>query len=50
MRLILQLVPWEYERLEGLRPLYPQVDALTELRGIALYIATVVIGELGDVK
>jgi len=37
-------------RLEGLRPLYPQVDALTELRGIALYTAMVVIGELGDVK
>ena len=38
------------ERLEGLRPLYPQVDALTELRGIALYTAMVIIGELGDVK
>jgi transposase len=37
------------ERLEGLRTLYPQVDALTELHGIALYSAMVVIGEFGDV-
>jgi transposase len=37
------------EGLESLRPLYPQVDALTELHGIALYTAMVIIGELGDV-
>lgn len=37
-------------RLEVLRPLYPQVEVLTELRGIALYTAMVILGELGDVQ
>jgi len=38
------------ERLESLQLLYPQIEALTELRGVGLYTAMVVIGELGDVK
>jgi transposase len=38
------------ERLEGLQLLYPQIEALTELRGVGLYTAMVVIGELGDVN
>jgi transposase len=38
------------ERIEVLRPQYPQVDALTELHGIALYSAMVIVGELGDVR
>lgn len=36
-------------RLEGLRPEFPQVEALLDLRGIGLYSALVVVAELGEV-
>ena len=37
------------ERLQKLATMYPQIEALTVLRGIATYTAMVIIGELGDV-
>lgn len=37
-------------RMEALRPAYPEVEALTVLRGIGLFTAMVVVAELGDVK
>jgi transposase len=37
-------------RLEKLEAMYPQIEALTVLRGIGTYTAMVVIGELGDVR
>jgi transposase len=33
-----------------LEAMYPQIEALTVLRGIGIYTALVVIGELGDVR
>jgi transposase len=38
------------ERLEELRPQYPEVEALIDMPGIGLYSALMVIGELGDVS
>jgi transposase len=37
------------ERLEGLRPEYPEVEALIDMPGVGLYTALMVIGEFGDV-
>jgi transposase len=37
------------ERLEALRPQYPQIEVLTELKGIGLFTALLIIGEYGDV-
>jgi len=37
------------ERLEGLRPEYPEVAALIDMPGVGLYSALLVIGEFGDV-
>ena len=37
-------------RLEELRSLVPQVEALLDIRGIGLYSALLVIGELGEVQ
>ena len=36
-------------RMEELQPSYPQAEVLTQLYGIGLYSALMVIGELGDV-
>jgi transposase len=36
-------------QLESLRPQYPQVEVLTELRGVGLFTAMVVVAEFGDV-
>lgn len=38
------------QRMEALKPQYPQVEALTCLHGIGLYSALLIIGELGDVE
>lgn len=36
-------------RMAELQPRYPQAEALTELHGIGLYSALLIIGEMGDV-
>ena len=36
-------------RLSELRPAYPEVEALTDLHGVGLFTAMVVVSELGDV-
>jgi transposase len=38
------------QRLQALQPSYPQTDALTELYGVGLYSAMIVVTELGEVK
>jgi transposase len=37
------------ERLEALRPQFPQAEALLDLYGVGLFTALMVVGELGDV-
>lgn len=38
------------ERLQTLRPQYPQIESLLELRGVGLFTALLVVGEFGDVS
>jgi transposase len=37
-------------KLEGLRQEFPQIEALTDLRGVGLYSALVIVAELGEVE
>ena len=38
------------QRLEALRPEYPQVEALLDLKGVGLFTALLIIGEFGEVS
>lgn len=38
------------QHIEGLRAAYPQTEALTPIRGVALFSALLIVGEIGEVE